>query len=149
MYGKWVMQGIKPTFHNFLKNNSEKKPGHLSLWIHSCLLNKSQDSASPKRLQSLTLKLETARLKTSDTGINPHCAAGTAKPAPTVLALSLKGLQSQWQNNGNIREIPLMKQEGKENIKTCLYTKISCQGKAKFTFINMISGKGLAFHQKK
>lgn len=47
----------------------------------------------PKRFQSLTLKVETTSLKTSAIGKNPDCAAGTAKPAPTVLALSLKGLQ--------------------------------------------------------
>lgn len=55
-------------------------------------LNQSQ-AAPPKRLQSFTLKLETASLKTSDIGRNPDCAAGVAIPAPTELALSLKGLQ--------------------------------------------------------
>jgi hypothetical protein len=45
----------------------------------------------PNRDQSLTLKLETATLKTSDMGKNPDCAAGS-KPGPTAEALSLKGL---------------------------------------------------------
>lgn len=54
----------------------------------------AQEAASPKRLHSLTLKLETASLKISDIGVIPACTAGTAKPAPTAEALSLKGLQS-------------------------------------------------------
>jgi len=39
------------------------------------------------------LKLITASLKASATGSCPDWAAGTAGPAPTVRALSLKGLQ--------------------------------------------------------
>lgn len=38
-----------------------------------------------------------APLKTSSIGMHPDCAAGTAKPAPTVAALSLKGLQEGVQ----------------------------------------------------
>lgn len=55
----------------------------------------TQAAAELKRLQLCTLKLETASLKTSAIGITPDCAAGTAMPAPTAVALSLKGLQSQ------------------------------------------------------
>lgn len=47
------------------------------------------------------MKLETASLKTSAIGIQPACVAGTAEPAPTALALSLKGLQPQ-EHNGNV-----------------------------------------------
>lgn len=56
---------------------------------------KNYQAGPPKRLQSLILKLEIASLNTSAIGIHPDCAAGTAKPAPAVLALSLKGLQTQ------------------------------------------------------
>lgn len=59
-----------------------------------CGFLQSQATA-PKRVQSFTLKLETALLKTSAIGIHPDCAAGTAKPAPTVAAVSLKGLQEE------------------------------------------------------
>lgn len=47
----------------------------------------------PKRLQSLTLKVESDCLMTSHIGIIPDCEAGTAKPDPTATALSLNGLQ--------------------------------------------------------
>lgn len=48
----------------------------------------------PKRLQSLTLKVESDCLMTSHIGIIPDCEAGTAKPDPTATALSLNGLHN-------------------------------------------------------
>lgn len=52
----------------------------------------------PKRLQSWILKLVIASLKTSAIGRHPACTAGMARPALTVLALSLNGLKSQIHN---------------------------------------------------
>jgi hypothetical protein len=46
-----------------------------------------------KRFQSWILKFITASLKTSDIGKHPACSAGTAGPAATACALSLKGLK--------------------------------------------------------
>lgn len=59
----------------------------------------TSQAEAPKRLQSFTLKVVMAILKTSAIGIHPDCAAGTATPAPTVTALSLKGLKSQKNQN--------------------------------------------------